>query len=45
MNSALNGERKQRRTAIEALFAALANTARVGLPKHLPLSTAIVEIR
>jgi GntR family transcriptional regulator len=44
VNSALNHEAKQRRVSVETLLAALAETARSGLPKHLQLSTAIIEL-
>jgi DNA-binding GntR family transcriptional regulator len=44
MSQAINGEPKIRRVSAETLSAALAGATLRGLPKHLQLSTAIVDL-
>src|SRR3981081_2848773 len=44
MSQAINVELKIRRASAETLVAALAGAALRGLPKHLQLSTAIVDL-
>jgi len=44
MNTALNPEPKLKRVSVETLRAALAPVARYRAPKHVKLTTAIIDL-